>query len=91
MITYNNLNIFLGNLTSEYAITSVMIEDMSTYKEEMSQQVYFMVGDKMVAHWSPSAAKGAIIGIKASSQWSTRYRKFKTLTFKQFIDTLKRK
>lgn len=89
-ITYTNLNTFLGNLTTDFNITSVLIEDMAEYADDMPQQIYFMSGDDMVAHWTPSSKVGVIRGIRKGSQWSTRYRKFKKLTLDQFIKTLKR-
>lgn len=89
-IKYNSLNTFLGNLAKDFSITSVLIEDMTTYTDKLPQQIYFMSGDDMVANWTPSSMTGTIRGIRKGSQWSTKNRKFKKLTFQQFINTLKR-
>lgn len=83
-VHYTNINRFVADVEEYLEIDEVLEEDMSTYDTPMPQQYYFMLNDKMVAHWSPSGKIGAIIGPRSSSQWSTKYRKFKKMSLEQF-------
>lgn len=85
-IQYTNLKKFIADI-EDLDINdeiSILEEDMSTYDVPLPQQYYFIFNEKMIAHWCPSGSTGSIIGPRTSSQWSTKYRKFKTLSFKQF-------
>ena len=81
-VQYTNVKKFIKDI-EDFEITSVLEEDMSTYDTPLPQQYYLMIDEKMVANWC-ALGTGSIIGPRANSQWSTKYRKFKTLSFKQF-------
>ena len=85
-IMYNNVKKFVADISDQDIENELEIneEDMTTYDVAMPQQYYFILNEKMIAHWCPSSHTGSIIGPRPSSQWSTRYRKFKSMSFQQF-------